>query len=236
MKKSLLLSAVLAATAGFAIHAYRPLETMDVFRAHAGAIKILDAHTREFGHPMVLGGIHTLAELERYRALYPNLGADVRMTTLKNGIFAYVSYRKDGKTYWTKNKRYIPSNEPIITDGTMMILQRCGNMVGYNPPMPIDTLENEPGDLYPPSTPVDPSGTEFRVGPPIEDEALIPPAETIYSQPDVPMVANAPVFVPFGVSAIPQAPVVASPESSTLVALSFGILFVMFMRFFIWRP
>lgn len=102
-----------------------------------------------FGHPMVPGGIHNDAELDKVRHLYPNLGQAL-FTNLKHGVFAYVSYIKNGQVYWTKKPRFIKAGEPVIFDGHTWILQRCGNMLRFDEPAPVETLFDQPQDLYPP--------------------------------------------------------------------------------------
>jgi hypothetical protein len=117
-----------------------------------GIVKVTPA-AHLFGHALVPGGIHTLAELAAHAYLYPGLDLDsaVLAHTVR-GFFAYVNYMKDGHIYWSKRPRYIPYGEAIITDGNIFILQACGNEFKLDPGDPADTLLDEPLDIYPADT------------------------------------------------------------------------------------
>jgi hypothetical protein len=105
---------------------------------------------RFFGHMMVPAGLHNLYDLERASPLYPGFQIEkAQFTTLKYGMFAYVSYRLNNKTYYTKHVRFILAGEPIVTDGMMIMLQRCGNII-VNAAPPELVREDDPIDVYPP--------------------------------------------------------------------------------------
>jgi len=136
---------------GMVIHSARLVESLNVSTRPPAAPTIHKTNgQREFGHPLVPGGIHTYAELDQHRHLYGGFPGWITFTTTKVGGFAYVSYIKNGVLYWTKHPRFIKAGEPVIVSDGLVILQNCGNMVRYDAPAPVETLSTEPDDLYPP--------------------------------------------------------------------------------------
>ncbi len=50
-----------------------------------------------------------------------------RLMNLDQPSYAYVSYRKDGRIYWTRHRLLLPRDELLLTDGTHWARARCGN-------------------------------------------------------------------------------------------------------------
>jgi hypothetical protein len=119
-----------------------------------------------FRHSVVPGGVYTADELRNvlvqdaiaathYQGLNPNA---VRVETVKQERFAYVSYRKNDQIYWTRNKVRLSEGETILTDGANEIRARCGNCISETPQLPVaeiepasvefDQLVDDPGDPF----------------------------------------------------------------------------------------
>lgn len=151
----------------FMIHklAHKPhtaqADSVEVLRSAAEQYRqakaIVDANT--CGHAVVCGGLlsdHLAEKMNNpvVKSLYERLGK-VQYTKTDRAFFAYDSYRIGNKIYWTKNPRFIPAGEPILSDGVWAVLVRCGNLIALQPQEP--TLNApEPADLYPPA-PTDPA-------------------------------------------------------------------------------
>ena len=98
---------------------------------------------------VVPGGVYTPDELRNvlvqdaiaanhYQGLNPNA---VRVETVKQERFAYVSYRKDDQIYWTRNKVRLSEGETVLTDGAQEIRARCGNCISDTPQLPVADVE-----------------------------------------------------------------------------------------------
>jgi hypothetical protein len=66
----------------------------------------------------------------------------MRNDRLQKPLLAHVSYRLGDKVYWTKKPVQLPANEPVMTDGTTTIRERCGNLISMEPLAPAS--EEEP--------------------------------------------------------------------------------------------
>ena len=176
-----------------------------------------------FGHPMVPGGIHTHEEMESYRALYSLADGYVFLKTSISS-FAYVSYMKNGQVYWTKHPRFIPAGEPIISDGNTIILQRCGNMLRFTTPAPVETLFDEPDDLYPPdAVPGDLAAPVAPVIEPLETADFVPPDAPSLPAPSV-ISDSMPSYVSLGVPLT----VVSTEEPSSGACLVVAVIVLAF--------
>lgn len=197
------------------------------------------------GHMMVSGGVHKPADLKSHLNLYPGFNMDKALFTRTiYAQFAHVSYRLNGSTFWTKSERFIPAGEPIVTDGTFVLLQRCGNLVEIAAPFMPLSPDPEPTDVYPmplpnypavapptflvdfpePMIPETPDVHEATPGLTFTPSSVAPPANTTtggYSP------YSPPIFVPGG----PSNPPVTYPasESSTgfMVAVSLAALLIL---------
>jgi hypothetical protein len=102
-----------------------------------------------YRHSVVPGGVYTPDELRNVLvqdAIAANhyQGIDssaVRVETVKQERFAYVSYRKDDQIYWTRNKVRLSEGETILTDGAQEIRARCGNCISETPQLPVAEVE-----------------------------------------------------------------------------------------------
>jgi hypothetical protein len=116
--------------------------------------RALAAPRAVYGHSIVKGGIHSIAELldviandplaaEHYKNFDVSRAYFIR---LNHNVMAYVSYRIDGAgIYWTSHPVLIMAGEEVITDGTNYIRVRCGNEISYSQQSPVN-LEEEPTD------------------------------------------------------------------------------------------
>lgn len=102
------------------------------------------------GHAIAPGGIHTKEKLLQY---YPFM-IDAQLLALDREVIAHVTYRKDGKVYWTISPKLIPVGTLVWYSSYGTALYACGNQVRYQISTDNPTSMNEPHDLYPP--PVDP--------------------------------------------------------------------------------
>ena len=111
---------------------------------------------------LVAGGVYSPSELARaiatsesLRAHYKNFDfKHVRLIRIQNNTPAFVSYRKDGKIYWTKRKLTIHSGELVLADGRYLVRARCANQISFAPQEPVDpTPSDVEGRLDIPSVP-----------------------------------------------------------------------------------
>jgi len=89
---------------------------------------------------------HAVQQDDVVRAHY----ADVELASLTPRVLtadrrAYVSYRKDGRVYWTKQKVQLRRGEVVLTNGTDEVRGRCGNRISMEPLLPVS--DEEPGPL-----------------------------------------------------------------------------------------
>lgn len=104
---------------------------------------------------LVPGGVFTLETLQRDIALDPLLArayAGFDFSHARIGAFArdewrFVSFRRAGGICWTTRPILIRSGETYLTDGAIVILARCGNVVQplaqfpqEEPPVSLDTV------------------------------------------------------------------------------------------------
>jgi len=96
-----------------------------------------------YQYSVVPGGVSTPAELEAARrsdpvvaAHFADFGENTRITTLKEDMYVYVSYRKGNKVYYTKKKHKVCKGEVVITDGKNYARTRCANRLSkiFRPP------------------------------------------------------------------------------------------------------
>ena len=102
-----------------------------------------------FKYSVVPSGVYSAEELKRalldpvVAAHYAKVDpARIHTEFLKTDHYAYVSYRKGDKIYWTKNKVLLRGGEAILTDGQTRIRSRCGNCISEQPLEP--TAADEP--------------------------------------------------------------------------------------------
>ena len=108
-----------------------------------------------FRHSVIPGGVYTPAELKNALARdavaashYPSLQPEaVRAAVVTQDRFAYVSYRKDDRIYWTRNKVRLSAGETILTDGANEIRARCGNCISDTAMLPVADVEPDAAEL-----------------------------------------------------------------------------------------
>jgi len=103
-----------------------------------------------YRHSVIPGGVRSSEEIanamrlddvvaEHYKGIKPEL---MRSERLQQPLLAHVSYRIGSKVYWTRKPVQLPVNEPVMTDGTTTIRERCGNLISMEPLAPAS--EDEP--------------------------------------------------------------------------------------------
>jgi hypothetical protein len=139
-----------------------------------------------YKYSVVPGGVYTPEELAAARRLdpvveehYADFGHDTKITTLKEDMFVYVSYRKGNKIYYSKKKHKVCKGEVVITDGKNYARTRCANrltkvfkppaLIYHEPKPPEMDLVEAPDSPYG-DVPADPQLTQnFSMFPRIED-------------------------------------------------------------------
>lgn len=148
---------------------------------------------------------------------------------LDHDMWAYVSYVRNGKTYWTKKKVLIHKGETIWTNGARAIRAQCGNAISMTPNVPLEEgdisteleypipviLDDGPSDFhsvlsYPP---VLPPNVPPTVKPPVQP---LPPISCCIYGPNPP--GYPPVKTP-------------EPRESVLAAVTFLILMLILFIF-----
>ena len=162
----------------------------------AAAAPAEDDSVRErqlYPYSIIPGGISNAAELraaehdDSVRGHYAGLNLEnARMARLDQAKFVYVSYRRSGKIFWTKNAVRLPKGERVITDGEVTLRARCGNRISETPMGPVEgqeaavppeAMELPPADVA--AVPLPPVGpTDVAMVPPTETAMLIPPGDT----------------------------------------------------------
>ncbi len=103
-----------------------------------------------YRNSVVAGGVHSPQDV--YRAVASDRVvrdhyADVSLANLKvvrasSGRDAYMSYRIGDRVFWTSKRVPLNPGETLLTDGTMTIRARCGNLVSDEAMLP--TSPDEP--------------------------------------------------------------------------------------------
>jgi hypothetical protein len=202
------------------------------------------AQPRLYPYSVVPGGVESAQELRNAIAndplvarLYANCDLSrTHVVRLTKSQEMYVSYRMDGKIYWTKKPLLLLAGEMVLTDGNCEARTRCGNRVSESPMQPvapkeppIAALNAQPTSalvaqnsqlplLPPPGSPsLDPGMSQIStvVGPPPE------PPFTYIPPPIFPIVGGGPPSFP---NIIPPPSPVATPEPGALSLLVLGLL------------
>lgn len=107
------------------------------------------APRRIYPYSIVPGGVADRAELAqaiRTDKLVADHYADfdvdkARPVTVSKPRAVYVSYRKDGKVYWTRKKLMLEVGETLLTDGSTELRARCANRISDTPMLPVSADE-----------------------------------------------------------------------------------------------
>lgn len=97
-----------------------------------------------YRHSVVPGGVHsdreaqTAAHRERIVAAhYQGLNlTKLTPVALDHPVDRYVSFRRDGRIYWTSRRMRVPKGELLLTDGESLVRARCGNRLSETPQEP----------------------------------------------------------------------------------------------------
>jgi hypothetical protein len=114
--------------------------------AQAAAQLANPAPRRIYPYSIVPGGVRDALELVRIVKAdkvvaqhYAGLRLDdVREVTVARARAVYVSYRKGDQVYWTAKKLTLKAGETLLTDGTIELRTRCGNMISDTPRLPVE--------------------------------------------------------------------------------------------------
>jgi hypothetical protein len=96
-----------------------------------------------YRYSVVPGGVNSPEELAAARrsdpvvaAHFADFGKNTWLTTLKEDMYVYVSYRKGDQVRYTKKKHKVCKGEVVITDGTNYARTRCANRITrvFRPP------------------------------------------------------------------------------------------------------
>lgn len=111
--------------------------------------------------------------------------------TLSEPRLVYVSYRKNNKVFYTKNKVTLQKGEKVLTDGVSMLRGRCGNRIADTPQTDIALTEPTEEEMNSPQLPV-----LALLSPPIDTPFQAPPSDVT---PGVPVTPDTPPdFTPPG--------------------------------------
>jgi len=103
-----------------------------------------------YAYSVIPGGAYSASELRHAIATDPIVAAHyqnldqskLQVRSVARDQYAYVSYRKGDKVFWTKNKVLLRQGETIVTEGTKQVRGRCGNCISEAPQLP--TAADEP--------------------------------------------------------------------------------------------
>jgi hypothetical protein len=197
-----------------------------------------------FPYSVVPGGVRDAQELQKAAAADPIVAAHYadfriaksRTIQLDRPVAMYVSYRRNNRVFWTKNRMMIPAGETLISDGENLARVRCGNRLSPVAVKPVavtdpDNEELETAEFVPPLMAglLPGEGGEFFFGGPGGLPAQGPGTNTNPSTPSTPVLP--PFFVPgvppitgtFAVS--PPPPPVNTPEPDSLSLFFAGAAF-----------
>lgn len=133
-----------------------------------------------YPHSVVRGGVHSTAEVHRamaqdslVRAHYQGINAEKMIpAVLKSNLSAYVSYKKQGRIFWTAKTLRLTAGEAVLDDGQHLIRARCGNRISLTPQLPVITPGSE-----------EPAATEFDTAVALPPELLTRLATGTYQFP-----------------------------------------------------
>ncbi|MEZ5400661.1 MAG: hypothetical protein R2729_13395 [Bryobacteraceae bacterium] len=109
------------------------------------AAERVEEHRPVFRYSIVPGGVYSRVELESARAADPLVEAHYRPVeaeflqpvTLRRDRLGYISYRYDGRIFWTRHPVRIRAGETLLCDGRRRIRARSGSLVSDRPMSPI---------------------------------------------------------------------------------------------------
>ncbi len=132
------------------------------------AAERIEAGRPVYRHSIVDGGVQSRDELAEARKADPVALAHyrqvdeehVQLVTLARERLGYISYRVDGRVFWTKRPVRIHAGETVLCDGHFRIRARSGGMISDRPMSPV-RLQDPPAkdfDRTIPTAPHIPTG------------------------------------------------------------------------------
>ena len=157
-------------------------EPPGVFSANIGATPVSAEARPVFRHSIVPGGVRSREEVvaamtkdvvvkAHYSAVKP---AALRQVQLSSPLKVHVSYRVGNNVYWTKRPLTVAAGEFVLTDGTVTIRERCGNLLAAQPLGPTQTGEPDPDEFEMHVQPLAPSSQSVAAGSPRSTVGSIP--------------------------------------------------------------
>lgn len=252
------LCAITAALTAFGIISWRSTEhkydrIADAYRAHvegsAGDVEIPER--RLYPYSVIPGGVRSAQELRNaiandplVAALYANFDLSrAHIIRLAHDREVYVSYRLNGRIYWTKKRLLLRAGETLISDGKHEARTRCGNQISETPVQPVSPAEptgaamNAPPSytlvaensgarpILPDQTPSLDPASSLDLPPNVPPPTMPLPSQPISMVPPpyFPIVGGGPPSNP-QIIPPPPPPPVATPEPTALSLLGMGIL------------
>jgi hypothetical protein len=116
-------------------------------------------------------------------------------TSLRSPISVFMTFKKNGRIYWTKHPVSVKAGELMYTDGHRSFLARCGNEIGFAPQQPTmeidESLLSEPTlPASPPVLALAPSGSSVAPGDFVPRPPSVPTGVPAYVAPDVASVSS----------------------------------------------
>jgi len=124
-------------------------------------------HYPIFNYSVVRGGVYSVADLRQAiahdRAVAEHYAKfqleHARLVRLQKPALVYLSYRMNGKVFWTKARHRLTPGEELITDGTISARTKCANQVAARKQLAVSPEEPpaaafeevEPPPLLPPA-------------------------------------------------------------------------------------
>ena len=126
-------------------------------------------HYPVFNYSVVRGGVHSVKDL-REAIAHDHAVAEhyakfqfqhAQIVRLKKPALVYLSYRMNGRIFWTKEPHRLSEGEELISDGTISARTKCANQVSARKHLAVSPEE-------PPATALEE----------VEPPPLLPPAQT----------------------------------------------------------
>jgi hypothetical protein len=217
--------------------------SLSLFEEAAAPVAV--ANRPIFPYSIVPGGVRDRLELKTAASTDPVVAqhySDFHISRahafrLDHPLAMYVSYRRNNRVFWTRNRMVIPAGETLISDGENLARVRCANRLSPVAAKPVAETEPSKEDLNEPSW-VPPlmaelipgEGTELIPGAP-EPGALVPavlPSGPVGTNPPASAILP-PILLPGSppigpLTAGPPPPPVVTPEPGSLGLLLAGAL------------
>lgn len=139
---------------------------------------------------LVSGGVYSASDLAKalatsnsLRAHYANFDfKHLRLIRIQNNTPAFVSYRKDGRIFWTKHKLTLHAGELVLADGHYLVRARCANQISFAPQEPVDPIPSDVEqriDVPTVPTPMDYTRLREVSSPLLPPTQFLPPTSTL---------------------------------------------------------